>query len=349
MSKMDNKILMLCVAFMIFSTASHIHSESIPANIWEFTNDYYDVIGEPQLVASIVGNPEYESGETSTVYIQLMNDGLIFGFETDKIPSKSNETMDAKAELDLEYDVTTAINIRGNLETEDGNAFRILSGLQQAGSLRSGETSQPVEFDIEIFENAPSGTYNLILNLTYQYQYDVKVEGYPDKEFDFWYITKNQTLPLQIIVKPKARFEIVKVSDELVSGGQGVLHITYKNTGDEVAEDAVARISVVEPFSTTDDQAFLGTLNSGESYEAQYKVKVDKNALPKVYGINTEVKYRDEHGDTQISDVMKASIAVRESVPLTRRIGYTGYLLVIFVILGAAGYYFYKRQGNTGK
>ena len=346
---MDKKILMLCVALMIFSTAVHVHSETIPANIWEFTEDYYDVIGEPQLTASIVGNPEYESGETSTIFIQLMNDGLIFGFETDETPSGSDETMDAQAELDLEYDVTTAINIRGTLETGDGNAFRVLSGLQQAGSLRNSETSQPMEFDIEIFENAPAGIYDLRLNLTYQYQYDVKVEGYPEKEFDYWYITKNHTLPIQIIVKPKARFEIVKVSDSLVSGGQGVLHITYKNTGDEVAEDAVARISVVDPFSTTDDQAFLGTLNPGDSYEAQYKVKVDKDALPKAYGINTEVKYRDEHGDTQISDVMKASIEVRESVPLAQRIGYAGYLLVIFIILGAAGYYFYKKQGNTRK
>jgi len=40
---------------------------------------------------------------------------------------------------------------------------------------------------------------------------------------------------------------------------------------------------------------------------------------------------------------------VRESVPLAQRIGYAGYLLIIFVILGAAGYYFYKKQGNTGK
>ena len=346
---MNKKILMLCVAFMIFSTTANVHSESIPANIWEFTEDYYDVIGEPQLTASIVGNPEYGSGETTTVFIQLMNDGLIFGFETDKTPIGSNESMDAQAELDLEYDVTTAINIRGTLETKDKNAFRILSGLQQAGSLRNSETSQPMEFDIEIFENAPAGAYDLVLNLTYQYQYDVKVEGYPDKEFDYWYITRNQTLPLQIIVKPRARFEIVNVSDGLVSGGEGVLHITYKNTGDEVAEDAVARISMVDPFSTTDDQAFLGTLNPGDSYEAQYKVKVDKDALPKAYGINTEVKYRDEHGDTQISDVMKASIDVLEFVPLARRIGYAGYLMVIFVILGAVGYYFYKKQGDTGK
>jgi len=46
---------------------------------------------------------------------------------------------------------------------------------------------------------------------------------------------------------------------------------------------------------------------------------------------------------------MKASIDVQEPAPLGQRIGYVGYLLVIFIILGAAGYYFYKKQGNTGK
>jgi len=41
---MDKKILMLCVALIIFSTAVHVHSETIPANIWEFTRDYYRLL-----------------------------------------------------------------------------------------------------------------------------------------------------------------------------------------------------------------------------------------------------------------------------------------------------------------
>jgi hypothetical protein len=345
---MDKRLLVFFTVFLILSTTYHVYGESIPPNIWEFTEDYYNVIGEPQLSASIVGNPEYESGETSTIFIQLINDGLVYGFETDKKPSDLNtdESIDARTEFDLEYDVTTAINIRGVLENEQAAPIRIISGLQQGGSLRSGEISQPLEFDIEVYNNAPSRIYNLTVNLTYQYQYEAKVEGYPNQEFDFLYVTKNQTLPVQIKVKPKAYFEIENVRSDLRAGDQNILYITYKNIGNEVADDAVARISVVDPFSTADDQAFLGTLHPGDSYQTQYKMKIDTDALPKTYGINTEVKYRDEHGDIQISNVMKAEVTVNEFIPFTERIGLAGYIIIITVLLGVIGLYIYMKQNK---
>lgn len=335
--------LLFYVAILIVSTTAHAYSEMIPPNIWEFTDDYYNVFGEPQLSVSVVGDPEYDSGDTSTVFIQLMNEGLVFGFETDEDPSNADETIDAQLEFDLEYDVTTAINIRGTLENEAGAPLRVISGLQQAGSLRSGETSSPMEFEVEFFNNAPAGTYELTLNLTFQYQYDVKVEGYPEPEYNYWYITRNQTLPVQIKVKSRADFEIVKTGTDIRPGEQGILYVTYRNVGSEIAEDAVARISLVDPFSTTDDQAFLGTLKTGDSYEAQYRITVDNDALPKSYGINTEVKYRDARGDTQISDVMKASFTVKETVPLSKRIGIAGFLVIAIVLVVIGIYIFRKR------
>ncbi|MCK4937337.1 MAG: hypothetical protein KAR85_01890, partial [Methanosarcinales archaeon] len=227
------KMLVFLTLVLIFAAPIHATSESIPANIWEFTTDYYDVIGEPGLSASFVGDNEYDAGDTATLFIQLMNDGLVFGFETDEIPSSDDESIDAQTELDKEYDVTTALNIRGTLENNNNLPIKILSGVQQFGSLREGEVSTPMEFDIEIFNNAPSGTYEFTLNLTYQYQYDVKVDGYPDQEYNYWYITKNQSLPVTIIVKPKASFEVVDVIGHTMPGDQTVVYITYKNVGDE--------------------------------------------------------------------------------------------------------------------
>ena len=340
-------MLVFLTLVLIFAAPIHATSESIPANIWEFTTDYYDVIGEPGLSASFVGDNEYDAGDTATLFIQLMNDGLVFGFETDEIPSSDDESIDAQTELDKEYDVTTALNIRGTLENNNNLPIKILSGVQQFGSLREGEVSTPMEFDIEIFNNAPSGTYEFTLNLTYQYQYDVKVDGYPDQEYNYWYITKNQSLPVTIIVKPKASFEVVDVIGHTMPGDQTVVYITYKNVGDETAVDAVGRISVVDPFSTTDDQTYIGTLEPGESYQANYRIKVDGNALPKTYGINTEVKFRDERGDIQISDVMKAPIKVYEDIPFSEKVGNSAYMLVVLVIAGALGLYYYKIRGRT--
>ncbi|KAF5413011.1 MAG: hypothetical protein C5S43_00980 [Candidatus Methanocomedens sp.] len=344
---MKKILLVLFTMVLIFAALTHATSESIPANIWEFTTDYYDVIGEPGLSASLVGDNEYDAGDSATLFIQLMNDGLVFGFKTEETPSNADEIIDAQTELDKEYDVTTALNIRGTLENDNDAPVKILSGVQQGGSLREGEVSVPMEFDIEIFDNAPSGTYEFTLNLTYQYQYDVKVDGYPDQEYDYWYITKNQTLPVTIIVKPKASFEVEDVIANTKPGDQTVLYITYKNVGDKTAEDVVGRISVVDPFSTTDDQAYIGTLAPGDSYQAKYRIKVDGNALPKTYGINTEVKFRDERGDIQISDVMKAPVKVYEDIPFSEKVGNSTYMLVVLVIAGAMGLYYYKRRGRT--
>ena len=344
---MGERILMLYAAFLISVTTANAYSETVPPNIFEFTRDYYNVFGEPQLSASIMGKTEFESGERSMISIQLTNNGQIYGFETENIPDNLNESRDARKELNLEYDVTTAINIQGTLENENEAPIRIFRGLQHGGFLRSGETSQPMEFDIEIFKNATSGTYELALNLAYQYQNEVQVEGYPDQEFDYWYVTRNRTLPIYIKVEPEADFEVENASSRLLAGKESVLYITYKNVGSEVAEDAVASIDVEDPFSTTDDQAFLGVLYPGDSYEAKYWIEVDGDALPKTYGIETEVRYRDKYGDIRISDVMKAPARVAEPLLLRERIGLAGYLVVIAVILGVSGLYIHRKRGKT--
>jgi hypothetical protein len=344
---MNKRLLIFFASFLILLASTYANAQSIPSNIWEFSQDYYDVIGEPLLSASIVGNPEYESGETSTIFIQLMNDGLIYGFDTKQTPVGTDETKDARKELDLEYDVNTAINIRSILISSNKTPIRVISGLAHGGSLRSGEISQPIEFDIEIYKNAQPGTYELVLNLTYQYQYDVKVEGYPDQKIDYLYVTKNQTSPINIVIKPKSFFEITNVISRLIPGEQSILSITYKNIGSETANDAVARISVVDPFSTNDDQAFLGTLKPNESYQAQFTITMDDDALPKTYGINTEVKYRDKHGGIRISDVMKASVQAFEPVPLSEKIGTVGYIMIIVVVLGVIGLFIYSKSGPS--
>lgn len=341
--------LYVCAIFLILATPNVAYSETFPPNIWEFTEDYYDVFGEPGLYASLIGDTEFENGETSRIFIRLTNDGDIIGFENERIPTTSNESMDAQKELHLEEDVTTAINILATLENNNEAPVKISSGLVQGGFLRSGESSQPMGFDIEIFNNAPSGTYGLTLSLTYQYQKEVQVEGYPDEELDLWYITKNQTLPIFIKVKPNVDLVVENVRSELVPEKEGMVYITYKNTGTETAEDAVASISVSDPFSTIDNREFLGTLNPGDSYEAQYRIEVDKNAMLKTYLVETEVEYKDRYGGASETGVLKAPVNVSELPSMSDRIGVTGSHIVIAGVLGVIGvgiYAFRIRKKN---
>ena len=343
--------LYVCAIFLILATAHVAYSETFPPNIWEFTEDYYDVFGEPELHASLIGDPEFENGETSRIFIRLKNEGEILGFENERIPT-SNESMDAKKELHLEDDVTTAINIQATLENNNGAPVKISSGLVQGGFLRSGESSRPMGFDVEIFNNAPSGTYELTLSLTYQYQKEVQVEGYPDEELDLWYVTKNQTLPIFIKVKPNVDLVVENVRSELVPEKEGMVYITYKNTGTETAKDAVASISVTDPFTAIDDHEFLGTLNPGDSYEAQYRIEVDKTALPKTYWVETEVEYKDRYGGASETGVLKAPVNVGETLSLGEKVGVTGYQIGIagvLVVIGVGVYAFRIRKKKKSR
>jgi len=78
--------LYVCAIFLILATANVAYSETFPPNIWEFTEDYYDVFGEPELHASLIGDSEFENGGTSRIFIRLKNEGEILGFENERIP-----------------------------------------------------------------------------------------------------------------------------------------------------------------------------------------------------------------------------------------------------------------------
>ena len=114
---------------------------------------------------------------------------------------------------------------------------------------------------------------------------------------------------------------------------------TYKNIGDDPISDAVARLSIFKPFSSTDDQAYIGALGPGEEKTVVFRIDVDSDATPKGYGINSEIKYTDINGDTVISESMKIPVSVKAA---------TASLLlpaiVILIIIVAAGGYMYRRK-----
>ena len=99
------------------------------------------------------------------------------------------------------------------------------------------------------------------------------------------------------------------------------------------AKDATVRVSAADPFSTTDDQAYLGTLNPGESAVAVFDMDVDETATPKPYSLNSEILYEDADGHNQVSDSIKINTEVlpaKESLP-----GYQTVTGVAFMALAA--------------
>ena len=320
-----------------------------------FSKNFYDVHGKPNITASIVGDNEFDRGDEVTLTIDLVNRGVVLGFESDRMPDDDNEEDLAKMELGYELQQVNAIGITTVLAAPEGVPIDVKSGPQQVGSIRGSKgASETAKFNIEIDENAPAGTYPLVLATSYIYQKNVQMDGNVSEnrvDGNFWYDTLNQTQILYLSVRKLADFEITDVSSDLQAGEDDrVLSITYQNTGEEAAVDAVARISVTDPFSSTDDQAYLGTLEPGESATAIFVLDTDSGAAIKPYGIDTEIRFKDSREESRISESMTAMVTIAPLILGSEKMKpyILPAVLILILVLLAVGVRYYLRNFMSG-
>ncbi len=314
-------------------------------------DNYYTMYGTPEISASIAGTNEFERGDTVTLYVDLINYGRMLGFKEDQTPQSPKEFALASAEQQEEYKKTTALGITATL-VSNTTQVEVKSGDQVVESLKSGDrVNSPLKFTIKIGEHAPAGEYPLSLDLSYDYQDNVRVSasslstegGAPqlvNYRVSYIYQKANQTVPISIVVKKQADFEIIGALGNLSAGTkQQPVEVTYRNIGEDPVKDAVARLSIFKPFSSIDDQAFVGTLQPGENETVVFRLDVDADATPKEYGINSEIKYTDVNGDSVISESMKIPVSV---IPASGSLLLPA--IVVLVLIAAVGGYLYKKR-----
>lgn len=156
------------------------------------------------------------------------------------------------------------------------------------------------------------------------------------KVADEW--VESDPIKIGIKVNPKIKFEVVGVP-EIAAGEEKIVSVTIKNTGGIVIKEATARITIVDPFTSTDDTAYIGTLNPNESKKVSFKIKANKDATPKLYGLNLEVKYKDLEGDWAISEPIKMEIKVTPAKPPIAM-----FVVVVALIVAAIGYALKRRK-----
>ena len=347
--KKDVQMILFAVTSLLILT---VPAQAAFPEYFDIGDNYYTVYGGPNISASLLGDGEFYRGDTVTVNINLMNRGLITGFKSENSvdPGVDLEIKLQQTEMSYEAQKTTAIGIVAVLISLDPEV-KVKTGPQEAGSLVSGQqTEEPVQFTIEIAKNARAGVHPLMLSLLYGYQENVQISGendtdlgVTDLEVGLWYEVKSQNLTIPVMVKDEADFEVMDISGNMVAGEESLLYVTYKNVGELPVTDATVRISVSDPFSTTDDQAFIGSLAPGESALARFNLKVDETATPKMYGINSEIKYEDVDGHDRISDNIKIQVETLPVVSTAEKfknvlwIGFVVVLLIV-VVLGVRSY-----------
>ncbi|WNY27758.1 hypothetical protein [Methanolapillus ohkumae] len=360
-----SKGLTLSLLLVLLLSATVSVAICAPANqtyYGDLDKNYYSFYGAPDIHANVQGNGELNRGQTSTVSIILSNQGVLEGFKTE-VEVKSADTPENKLNATLQQmevqnvaGVLTAVGVVATLESSNPDIL-IKTGPQEAGSLPTGQTtSSPLRYTIDVGKDVPAGEYNMTLNVTYKHLRNVIYSadsatygnGVRNLNASYWYNENvTQLVPVKIIVKAATNFEITEVDSGL--GTNGTLKITYKNAGEEPAKDAFVRLSTTTPFSTTDDQSYLGTVNPGESAVATFKISVDDDTViyDKLYAINSEILYNDNYGHQQITDSLKIEVQVPQKEGLSTTMIIVIAAIAILIIAGAAFYYFnYYKKGK---
>ena len=138
-------------------------------------------------------------------------------------------------------------------------------------------------------------------------------------------------MSIPVIVESESDFAVSEVSGGLTAGQSSIIDVTYTNTGELPANDAVARIIVMKPLGTESSVKSLGTLQPGESKTVSYSISAEGGAVEKMYGIDSEVRYTDEDGEIAFSDNMKVNIDLK--VPV-RQMNVTGLALAGILVMG---------------
>jgi len=300
-----------------------VGSEYIPESYTLSTN-YYDVTGEPYLIATLVGDPELDRGEDAVLEITLQNYGAIYGIKGDEYLDPSDEDYDdevllAVAELDVEIEKSCADHVDVVLFA-DSSPVDVIADVQKIESIEAGKIGT-ARFPIHIDDDAPAGIYPLRMETCYNHIRNVQVSGTPDKpDINYWNTTGAQNHTIMIAVAKESDFEVTDVVSGMQVEGTGFLNITYKNTGEEAATDAIARISDMLPFTAVSNQKRLGTIAPGKSVTAHFRVSTDRSAVPKVYDLSTGIRFKDDEGDIRISDSMQIGVAVAPKVPFSEKL-----------------------------
>lgn len=266
-------------------------------------------------------------------------------------------TIPIKIKSDISIDVLSAIPEHLNVGTEGYVNMKIKNigsdnGVKSIVQIIRNGNSPIIPTDSSVYiGDFPSGStvdcrYKLSVSSDAQkqtYPVDVVVV-YQNNEGDF---VTSRSDTIGVPVGGKTDFSIASLPALMNPGNKKVISVEYKNTGDTTVSSAQARISAVDPFTSNDDIAYIGDLKPGESRTVSYVVSVDKSATIKEYGLDSEIRYRDQLDNTYISDTMKVKVNVTAPAGVTAILSNPIYLtIIIAVIIGAVYmlYHFRKKR-----
>ncbi|XGI83149.1 COG1361 S-layer family protein [Halorutilales archaeon Cl-col2-1] len=195
------------------------------------------------------------------------------------------------------------------------------------GDLGAGE-SKGFDFTAEINDEAEAGSRQLSYVVRYRNQNgDVRRSDAVDVKVD--------------IGDERDEFLVEPLNATVGAGGSESVEMRVTNNGDETLTNINAKLFTNDPLSSSDDEAFISSLESGESETVTFGVSAGGGALPKTYPVSVDFSY-DEDGDQELSDTYSVPIDVTQpdesgGLPLVP-------IAVVVVLVIAGGAVWWRRR-----
>jgi len=238
----------------------------------------HEVTGNPGIGVS-VPNTDVQPGEQTSLRVVVLNDG--------------NVTSGSVSNPQLEQEVTTARALRVSIDDDHDVPLTVKTNEQAVGRLPDG-SSAPVQFRIDVDRDAQPGTYELPVNVTYNYTQSVDPET---SEYNRTTETRNFTVDLT--VEESAQFRVRNVESTARVGATGTVDVTLENTGTAPAYNASVALDsqnadLTFGQATTSSRFVGGTWEPGERRTVSYRVSASQSASEQRYAFAATVSYDDE-------------------------------------------------------
>lgn len=260
--------------------------------------------GSVELTAVIDGTNEFSPGDDVSLKVKVQNQGI--------------NTVKLSSSTILARDETPTLAKMVTLALEAGDAPVVIkSGPQMVGDIESGETATAT-FTVKIDKDATAGTYTLPLNTSYRWLFDVSQYD-PDTIVTRFY-DKDESLPLEIVIRPDVTLKVDDVEAEAVNvGTEGYLSLKVTNIGTDEAKKAtvVLKRNDASPVVPTIGSVYIGDFAPGDVKEVQFKVTADNNAEAGTYPVDVSVTYEDYEGDMTSSDAETVGVPVGGKIDFT--------------------------------
>lgn len=252
-----------------------------------------DIEGHPVIGVSVPDN-EVRPGEETSLNMVLVNDG--------------NVTSGSLENPSLEDRVTTARALKVRIEDDHDLPISVQTNEQAVASLPDGQSAEAA-FEISVADDAEPGTYDLPVNVTYNY-----TQGIDTGSADYNRTNESKTMDVEFVVEESPVFEVTDVDSNARVGATGTVAVTMENTGADAARNASVALEsengdLTFGQSATATRYVDGVWEPGENRTVEYRLTTADTANPRPYSFTSTVTYDNEQGNTREATPVTLGIA----------------------------------------